>query len=315
MSKVSKNDRESKFTLLAGAKNYVIRGWGEFIRQPVVVLLNYLIPFLFGGIGLAAYLSDTISPRQLLHWLGENPGLFLSYLGWALLATTILQRLYFVAISRRRKTVRSDRTFRAMGLVDSFTPDIEGTQHQWAHCTQFIETTMPTELQILGATGWHTFADENAPLRALVDSFTGHLKILLIDPTSDGTRNRIDEISIGPTGSIDPVRRKDIETEFMNELNKTIEYCQSLAKKPSVSLASIEVRGYVEKPIWKLILANNFAWVQHYKIGTHVAKTPMYVFSHNDHPDETSFFYAFRSVFNRRWNDSASKVLLLRDAI
>lgn len=297
---------------------YVREAWGDFVRQPVVWLLNTLLNAgvlaLFSGlsaIGLAFVYAEDWSFGSTVNWVRHNKRDFVLFVTLSFLGLAALRSTWIRVASRWSEIQRFRRASRSMGLIDSFDPNAEGAGAQWEHCAQYIAETSPTELLILGATGWNTFADDNAPLHSTLDSFTGNLRILLVAPGSEAAEIRANEIAIGPTGAIDHSMRRRILAEFEDEITKTIAYCKRLADKPSVSLRSIEVRGYVEKPIWKLVFANKYVWVQHYRAGVHVAETPGYLFS-RPHPYLSSFFQAYLTVFQRRWRHPTTMKLVER---
>ena len=72
---------------------------------------------------------------------------------------------------------------------------------------------------------------------------------------------------------------------------------------------SVELRLYESLPIWKMFLTNRLLWVQYYKPGEHVDKTPIYCFEYGG--VESTLFDGFRTVFKKRWSHDGSTIVHL----
>ncbi|MBU1901880.1 hypothetical protein KKG82_05980 [Patescibacteria group bacterium] len=157
----------------------------------------------------------------------------------------------------------------------------EDRQADWQVCVDKIKEA--STLKILGATGWETFAEDGSPLHKAVLSFPGEIKVLLMSPEAECLEKRV--------SSLGDVSKSD----YIAQINKTIDFCKLLRKKS----IKIHLKLYDQHPIWKMVIADGFLWLQHYRDRTHVDQTPVYGVYANK--EETSLYYPLSEVFYKRW--------------
>ena len=282
-------------TLIRWVQKILGEGFTRFLV--VMGVWNYL---------LGIVKSFSLNPTYVLAWLEAHP----HAVGLVVVTTAIFSHLLRLALSRRAERIKEHRALVAIGLTTYFDPGTDGETAHWDYCVEQLNHLNATELDILGVTGWNTFASEKAPLRKFVDSFTGHLKILLLAPESKGFESRVEDLASAQSGTVSEAERLNLTEALKREYEDTIKYCKGLAKKPKSRLRSIEVKIYQDRPIWKLLFANDHVWVQQYDTYHHVAETPSFVFR-NNRSQKTSFQRAFWSVWLRRWDDKNSESVSL----
>ncbi len=290
-----------------GAKKFTEDTVTRWIQKNIGDGLTWLCVTFGGGYVLGAIRSFSFRPAEIFAWFLANPGTAYS----VALGTTGLVYLFRLALLRRENRIKEHRARVAIGLFTYFDPETDGKDAPWDFCVDKLGDLNPTELDILGVTGWNTFASDNAPLRKLVDSFTGNLRILLLSPDSDGFKRRVEDLALMQDNTVSEDQHKTLTEVLKKEFDDTIKYCERLAKKPVSRLRSIEVKSYEDKPIWKLLFANDHVWVQQYDVHHHVADTPSFVFRHNPSL-RTSFWRSFWGVWCRRWEHDKSKTLVSR---
>ena len=293
------------------AREYLKAGIGHWITSPVGLAINTAITTLLGTYIAAAQAAVSYSFSRVIAWGRENPTVLFAYTATTVFFSALFFLLFHLTQSRRLSRIQTDRAVRAIGLSAYFDPAIDGPNAHWESCIKILRYLQPTELNILGVTGWETFASNRAPLHSLVDSFRGHIRILLLAPDSLGFSERVKELALGKDGKYNEAKYMTLKKLFKREYDKTLKYCRSLESRPGFQLRSIEVKTYVDRPIWKLLFANDHVWVQQYSVGLHVRETPAFVFR-RDEQKTTSFHNAFSNVWNRRWNNPTSTTIIKR---
>ncbi|HEY9178295.1 MAG TPA: hypothetical protein VIN07_11410 [Flavipsychrobacter sp.] len=265
-------------------------GWlgDHFIGHAIILPLFALFPLIANLlIDLFSVVLPEATPQfiaSILAYVDQHPyrtiigalgiGIFLS----------IVRRIFkrVCACSRRMKLTS------AVGIHSFWSHSTEAERvRDWSECISAIDTTI-TDLRILGATGWHTFAAENSPLNKLVESFKGEIRILLMDPEADCLEERAKSIG----------QSKDA---YIAEINKTIAYCKQL----KITNDKVYLRLYKQHPIWKMIIAGSFLWLQNYKHGRHVDESPAYGFYSDS--EGTSLYHPLYDVFYKRWEKDGNR--------
>lgn len=131
---------------------------------------------------------------------------------------------------------------------------------------------------IIGATGFQTFArsdhEGKAMLRdALEKDITGEIKIILIHPFGQNARSRAE--ALGVTLS-----------NYQSDISNSVAFLKELKRKGK----NVALKFYEQKPIWKMIILDNFLWLQHYHQNRHVEYMPVYGISRSKKEDEYSLF-------------------------
>ena len=160
----------------------------------------------------------------------------------------------------------------------------------WKNCIDEITTAPARDLKILGATGWHTFGATDSPLHQIIKEFKGEIRVLLMDPNAQCLPGRAENVGMS-------------QREYRNEINQTIEYCREIQRQnPNFFL-----KTYSQPPIWKMVIVNQFLWLQHYTKNAHVDDTPVYgLFA--DQAD-SSLYYPLLNVFHKRWSQDHNAIV------
>lgn len=147
------------------------------------------------------------------------------------------------------------------------------------------------DICILGATGYRTFArkdcDSIAPLREVLEDTTGEIKILLFHPNGQFTSSRANALR---------VQLDDYKKEIMNSVN----FLRELKNKGK----NIALKFYVQRAIWKMIILDNFMWLQYYHPNRHVEQMPVYGVSRGR--EGYSLFDPLYGVFQKKWHDDGN---------
>lgn len=156
--------------------------------------------------------------------------------------------------------------------------------------TKFLleQCKVAKDICILGATGYRTFARKDsesiAPLREVLEDITGEIKILLFHPKGQFTISRANALGV-------PL--DDYQREIMNSIN----FLKELKNKGE----NIALKLYMQRPIWKMIILDNFMWLQYYHPKKHVERMPVYGISRSQKKEEYSLFDPLYGVFQKKW--------------
>jgi hypothetical protein len=141
---------------------------------------------------------------------------------------------------------------------------------------------------ILSVTGFHTFAEENAPFHELV----GHCfetRVLLLHPLSDGAKERIRSLP-------DPEAAGAL---YRQEIRSSITHLKALRD----SGRHIRLKLYERAPFWSIVVAGDLAWVRYCHDGYPLRTQPDYVFAlRKDEPTQGLFPPFCRYTLNE-WDD------------
>ena len=159
------------------------------------------------------------------------------------------------------------------------------------------------DIFILGATGYNTFArsdaESKAMLREQLERMTGEIKIMLLHPKAQQAEIRA--ISLG-----EPIER------YQQDILTSIDFLRQLKNKGQ----NISLKVYVQRPIWKMILLDDFLWLQYYHPNSHVEQMPVYGIYRKQQIGEYSLFGPLYEVFQKKWNsDNNPTVDLSSDII
>lgn len=180
--------------------------------------------------------------------------------------------------------------------------------------TRFKSSNNIDKLDILGATGFNTFAKKeqenhlNAPLLNTIQGFPQNkpIRVLLLDP-----RSKYFSIRVNDLNKVDP--HINLKTYF-EETRRAVDFCHSQASEHK---KNIRWRFYDRPPIWKLIITNDVVWQQLYVEKCHVERTPVNIFLRPTEPSnylqglidpsrkidtESNFYDAFNKIFDGLWD-------------
>lgn len=168
----------------------------------------------------------------------------------------------------------------------------------WKTCVARIRGHRAKDLRIMGATGWATFGAPESPLYKLLDEFDGEIKVLLMkaDPSLSALVQRAKETGYKPD-------------DYALEIRRSIDRLRQLKGKGK----NISLKCYTQMPVWKMLISNDYMWLQHYRNSRNVDDTPVYVF-YSDGDEGTSLFHALYSVWLKRWEVDGNEVIDLSAA-
>jgi hypothetical protein len=151
----------------------------------------------------------------------------------------------------------------------------------WEYCRDSI-AAHPSDLRIMGASGWRTFGAPNSPLHETVNNYPGAIHVLLMDPENPHLLERANSLD----ARID---------SYVTEIGQSINYLKTLKRNGN---RDITLKLYKQPPIWKMIVTGSFLWLQHYKQGQHVHDMPVYGFASST---QDSLYHPLLEVFMKRW--------------
>lgn len=145
-------------------------------------------------------------------------------------------------------------------------------------------------IEMIGATGYNTFArcdpgGEKAILREAFENYvTGEIKILLLHPNAKQTRMRASALGV-------PLDK------YQREIFDSIDFLKELKNNKGKSVA---LKLYSQRLIWKMIILDDFLWLQYYDPRFHVEQMPVYGISRKK--DGSNLFDPLYEVFKKKWN-------------
>ena len=143
---------------------------------------------------------------------------------------------------------------------------------------------------ILSVTGFHTFADEDAPFGDLVNHCY-ETRVLLLNPFSEGARSRIRSLP-------DPV---EADALYRKEIGASIARLKALHE----SGRRVSLKLYDRAPFWSIVVAGDQAWVRYCHDGYPLRTQPDYVFALRPDEPTQGLFPAFCMYALNQWNDPA----------
>lgn len=193
-----------------------------------------------------------------------------------------LARVSYIHVKNKRLLLRT-------GIAEVWPySDRDTRAAEWTHLSTRIQASHNiSSLRIAGLTGWTTFGSKDSPLHDAIDGFNGEIRILLMNPESKDFAHRAYLLGVH-------------EERFADEVRQTISYCAGLRAHRK----DIEVRLYDDMPVWKMVLTNDFLWLQHYNSKAHVDETPVYCLTATS---DGCLFSPFTNVWKKRWSCPSNK--------
>jgi hypothetical protein len=234
-------------------------------------------------LGQHALFENNLIDYPLWATIEKRPYFFFSIAivaGFAIFfAAFVFRKWYYIYISY--KTAQ----WKAINFgIDSFWEGSDGREMEvaWNDCRNSIKQH-PSDLRLLGASGWETFGRPDSPLHSTVSEYRGTILVLLMHPDSKHLGARAQEL-------------KMTKQSYIGEIGQTVGFLKELNQSGN---RNIELKLYKQPAIWKMIIAGNFLWLQHYRQGTHVCDTPVYGFVSTH---RNSLYHPFREIFHKRWS-------------
>lgn len=255
--------------------------------------------YVWPAFGLLGWLLKSYVWPLILHLFGQESGpigeyaathplRFVAFL-LTLVLIGVLVKVWLLINPILLREKRYAQMLAGAGLREFGLHDTEARRElDWGRCVDEIESTRPSRLCILGATGWETFGSPQSPIHEVVKQFDGPIQILLIKPQSGGFLKRTSELNRNPVN-------------YAKEIRDSVAYCRELV---SHYKKQIEVRLYEDEPIWKMIFSDRYLWLQYYDPKKDVDQTPVYTFQTRAHESDSSLYYPLYRVFQKRWTDS-----------
>lgn len=262
------------FTWKKARENIVFDFIYDSLRLIVVVLV---VPFIYK-------LASTIFPALQQLITTQNLSI--------ILAITVTVLLIVRGISSWGKNIFS--IYKNLGVF-YFKPNESAKDQTNNKAFLQDQCKKAKDVLIIGATGYRTFAraddEDTAPLRdVFTKDVTGDIKILLLCPRATGTINRANALGVPIDTYYEEIRRS---IEFLSEL-------RGMGK-------NVALKFYTQIPIWKMIILDNFLWLQYYHPNTHVHRMPVYGISRASNNRE-SLFEPLYNVFLKKWRHDDSPV-------
>lgn len=242
----------------------------------LVVLGVYHFLYVTGGIVLA-YFSTQV------RFLSAVPGSFkAAFVGIIFVACYIGYRLY-VYTSSKNILINNSGLF-------YFRPNAAEKDKKENKKLLLEQIQTAKSVEMIGATGYNTFAKaEHADGRAAIlrdaleNIVIGDIKILLFHPDGKYARMRASALGI-------PL------DDYKQEIYNSIGFLKELRNKGK----SVSLKLYEQKPIWKMIILDDFLWLQFYDLRFHVERMPVYGIYKKK--DGESLFDPLYAVFQKKWN-------------
>lgn len=272
--------------------------------------LTYIVPILIGLYTAAAQIITGIANASasypITQYIVAHPIRVSVVAGIIAAATPLIRVLFGLPIKAAKRffayvnadedteseSSPAEQLVQAVG-VSAFYPHATKAEKnkEWKACVGSITSHHARDLRIMGATGWNTFGDQKSPLHKLLSGFDGEVKVLLMlpDPKLPALARRAKETGRTPE-------------EYVAEIWRSIERIRTLRSKGK----SISLKFYTQTPIWKMLISNDFMWLQHYCKAIDVEDTPVYVFF-SDGDGGTSLFHPLYSVWLKRWERDDNK--------
>lgn len=301
---------------------HTFKHWvGKLFEHEALTLVAHSLSWIFSHLiyllsGIAAFITYVV---QILEIGSEHPILLYAKthpIRISLVAITLVflapvfRGLFFAARNKLAEArgrspdinipSEAEALLQAAG-VSGFSPHATKIEKKtdWKSCNAKIRANKAIDLRIMGSTGWNTFGHHQSPLYQLIEQFQGEIKILLMnpDPALPTLIQRAAETNKTPA-------------QYAKEINDSITRLKLLKQQKG---RNISLKLYDQIPIWKMLISNDYMWLQHYSKNMNVEDTPVYTFF-SDGDGGTSLFHALYSVWIKRWDVDGNKVCDLTQA-
>ncbi|HZP92109.1 MAG TPA: hypothetical protein VFB20_04410 [Burkholderiales bacterium] len=160
---------------------------------------------------------------------------------------------------------------------------------RWRSASLFRRLPAARDAYVMTVTGYDTFIDRRSLFRAPLATAC-EIRVMLLNPASDGARRRIDSL---------PGKNATAQT-FAREIEASIGYLGALRKAGK----KVTLRFYNHPPFWKLVVLGDHVWVQYCHAGCEIRRSPEYVFAmHRRHP-RRGLFVPFFMYFLEKWSEA-----------
>lgn len=209
-----------------------------------------------------------------------------------LLATEIGFATFLVLFFNSVKNSMENRGFVGSAKLASLVHarSNEGWLSRWRERLLFRKLPATRDAFVLTVTGYDTFIHKHSQFRKVLES-TYEIRVMLLNPVSDGARIRADSLS----------DERDYSILFLEEIRESIAYLRSLRRLGK----KVTLKFYDHPPFWKLVFLGEYVWVQYCHGGCSVSGTPEYVFALPPKNPKRGLFIPFYMLFLEKWNESS----------
>lgn len=160
-------------------------------------------------------------------------------------------------------------------------------QEDWNYFLTKVLEENPSQLKILGASGYETFHLVDSPLHKLIEAFPYSVKILLLDANSQYVPERAQSVG-------------EKTAKYRSDITDSFRWLKGLSQRNP----KVEVKTYDHLPNWKMILTDKHLWLQYYMPNKHVDDSVVYIIYRNN--DNSSLYEPFYNEFHRLWNAASN---------
>lgn len=261
-------------------------------KLPEKLVVKAISEYIFYGfIPLSAILKNQIQVLQSVEpWI---IGCILAIVTIIVVSFVKMAGYFFRTWMKRRRNLNELATIKegsGIFYYNQNNTEQEVTKNKEFLLEQFSKATI---LDIIGATGYNTFTRKDgtgeAVLRTAFEKVQGEIRILLVNPDFDHTSP--ENIQTRPKSlgmSWD---------DYKNEILKSIQFLKTLKDQGK----NIALKFYCQQPVWKIIRADDFMWLQHYKNAKHVENMPVYGIEREQSYNNETLFEPLHSVFEKKW--------------
>jgi len=144
------------------------------------------------------------------------------------------------------------------------------------------------DVYILSVTGYNTFVDGDSLFESVLR--TGYdIRVMLLHPASEGAREHIQSFTNRPLSEETLVREVESSIACLDRLRRA-------GKK-------VELKFYGCAPTWKVVVLDEYVWVQYCHRGTELKTAPEYVFALHPRDPKKGFYVPFYMHFTENWNN------------
>lgn len=251
-----------------------------FLRDAAGSLYHIVIVALSAGIALL--LPAGASQFLSFWWRIEHDKFFL--IAVEMTAAIVLMLCFnFIHRSMRDRALAAVAT--GAGLVSFFPRRARGAQRRIKTLKE--EQGTGRTVMVIGSSGYSTFVDQVGDLSSVLDKCL-EAKILLVNPFSQDASARMQALA-HPTYTL---------PKFREEVRQSI----ALLKRLKAIGKVVKLKLYSDPPLVKLVILEDYLWLQHDHADLDVQTMPEYVLQRNrkDH----GLYTLYAHYFMQRWESA-----------
>ncbi len=260
--------------------------WEDFVSSSGRILHHLVL----AGLSIAVALSlpwalNFVAKKVLIYWaMIGNEKLFVACIE---LLSAILLTLLFKALRRSWKDRRLSNMAKEAGLVLVEPEKGFFSRRRIKHLKE--KQGFAKDVMLIGSTGYRTFVDPDGDLHQVIRNCR-KTRILLLNPFSEGAEERAKSI-LDPNVTV---------ATFREQIKKSIIFLKDLKDINK----EVELKLYPDPPLLKVVILDDYVWIQHYHAGLDVQAMPECVFKQDQNLG--SLYTPFYRYFMIRWNSPAA---------